>query len=63
MTQEEVGAAFDVMAGTLYMNNLKIHILFDLSATHLFITSKIVANLGKEAKRVEKRFYNRDTFR
>lgn len=63
MTQEDVGVAFNVMTGTLHMNNLKIDILFDLSATHLFITSRIIANLGKEAKKVEKWFYNKGTFR
>lgn len=54
MTQEDVGVTFNVMTGTLHMNNLKIDILFDSSATHLFITSRIIANLGKEAKKVEK---------
>jgi hypothetical protein len=33
------------------MNNLKIHALFDPGATHLFIASRVVANMGKETKR------------
>jgi len=53
---KNVIAASDVVAGTLRMNNLKIHALFDLVAIYAFITSRIVANLGKEAKRVKKGF-------
>ena len=53
---KNVIAASDVVAGTLRMNNLKIHVLFDPGAIYAFITSRIVANLGKEAKRVKKGF-------
>jgi hypothetical protein len=38
------------------MNNLKIHALFDLGATHLFISTRVVSNMGKEINRVEKGF-------
>jgi hypothetical protein len=38
------------------MNNLKIHALFDLGATHLFISTRVVSNMGKEIKKVEKGF-------
>jgi len=33
LTQEEVKAASDVVAGTLLMNNFNVHVLFDLGAT------------------------------
>jgi hypothetical protein len=33
LKQEEVRAASDVVAGTLLMNNLNMHVLFDPSAT------------------------------
>jgi len=44
---KNIRAAFDVVAGTLRMNNLKIRALFDPGAIYAFITSRIVANLGK----------------
>jgi len=34
MTQKETKAASDVMAGTLQLNSLSVHVLFD-SGTHL----------------------------
>lgn len=55
MTQEDIKASSDVIASTPQMNNLKIYVLFYLGATHSFITSRIVANMGKEARRVERR--------
>jgi hypothetical protein len=33
LKQEEVRAESDVVAGTLLMNNLNMHVLFDLGAT------------------------------
>jgi hypothetical protein len=47
MTQEEVRVAFNVVVSTLQMNNLKIHVLFDPSATYSFIVRRIVTKLGK----------------
>jgi len=44
------------MASTLQINNLKIHVFFYPGATHSFITSRIIGNLGKEAKRIQMRF-------
>jgi hypothetical protein len=45
LTQEEVRAASDVVAGTLPMNNFNVHVLFDPGATHSFIAKRIVIKL------------------
>jgi hypothetical protein len=54
MTQEDVRAASDVVAGMLHINDYQIHVLFYSSATHSFIANKKVTKLSKETKRVEK---------
>jgi hypothetical protein len=54
MTQEDVRAPSDVVAGMLQMNDYQMHVLFDSGATHSFITNKNVIKLSKETKRVEK---------
>jgi len=56
MTQEDVRAASDVVAGMLQMNEYQMHVLFDSGATHSFIANKSVTKLSKETKRVEKGF-------
>jgi hypothetical protein len=42
MTQEDVRAASDVVAGMLQMNDYQMHVLFDSGATHSFIANKNV---------------------
>ena len=54
MTQEDVRATSDVVAGMLQMNDYQMHVLFDSGATHSFIANKSVTKLSKETKRVEK---------
>jgi len=56
MTQKDVRAASDVVAGMLQMNDYQMHVLFDSGATHSFIANKNVTKLSKETKKVEKRF-------
>jgi hypothetical protein len=56
MTQEDVRAASDVVAGMLQMNDYQMHVLFDSSTPHFFIANKSVTKLSKETKRVEKGF-------
>jgi len=56
MTQEDVRATSDVVAGMLQMNDYQMHVLFDYDATHSFIANKNVIKLSKETKRVEKGF-------
>eukprot|EP00258_Populus_trichocarpa_P032172 XP_024448191.1 uncharacterized protein LOC112325619 [Populus trichocarpa] len=56
LTQEEVRAASDVVAGTLLMNNFNVHVLFDPGATHSFIAKRIVTKLRKGVEIVEKGF-------
>jgi len=56
MTQEDVRAASDVVAGMLHINDYQMHVLFDSGATHSFIANKKVTKLSKETKRVEKGF-------
>jgi hypothetical protein len=56
MTQEDVRAASNVVAGMVQMNDYQMHVLFDSGATHSFITNKNVTKLSKETKRVEKGF-------
>jgi hypothetical protein len=56
MTQKEVRAKSDVVAGMLQMNDYQMHVLFDSGATHSFIANKNVTKLSKETKRVEKGF-------
>jgi len=56
MTQEDVKAASDVVAGMLQMNDYQMHVLFDSGATHSFIANKNVTKFSKETKRVEKGF-------
>jgi hypothetical protein len=56
ITQEDVRAASDVVAGMLQMNDYQMHVLFDSGATHSFIANKNVTKLSKETKRVEKGF-------
>jgi hypothetical protein len=56
LTQEEVRAASDVVAGTLPMNNFNVHVLFDPGATHSFIAKRIVIKLRKGVEIVEKGF-------
>lgn len=63
MTHEDVRASSNVVTSTLQMNNFKIHVLFDMSVTHSFIASRIVANLGKRNKKGRKVVYNWNTFR
>ena len=38
------------------MNNFNVHMLFDPSATHLFITRRIVTKIRKRVKVIEKGF-------
>ena len=45
-----------MVEGTLLMNNLNVHVLFDPGAIHLFITRRIVTKLGKRVEVVEKGF-------
>jgi hypothetical protein len=42
LTQEEVRDVSDVVAGTLPINNFTMLVLFELGATHSFITRRIV---------------------
>jgi hypothetical protein len=57
LTQEEVRAASDVVAGTLLMNNFNVHVLFNPGATHSFIiVRRIVTKLRKGVEIVEKGF-------
>jgi hypothetical protein len=56
MTQEKVRATSNVMVGTLQINTLRVHVLFDPSATHSFISTRFVTKLRKEVQRIEKRF-------
>jgi hypothetical protein len=56
LTQEEIRAASDVVAGTLLMNNFNVHMLFDPGATHSFIAKRIVTKLRKGVEIVEKGF-------
>jgi hypothetical protein len=56
MTEEDVRAASDVVAGMLQMNDYQMHVLFDSGATYSFIANKNVTKLSKETKRVEKGF-------
>ena len=56
LTQEEVRAASDVVAGTLLMNHFNVHMLFDPGATHSFIAKRILTKLRKGVEIVEKGF-------
>jgi hypothetical protein len=56
MTQEKTRAAFDVVVGTLQLNSLSVHVLFDLGAAHSFVTNKLVGGLGKNSCRIENEF-------
>ena len=56
MTQEEVWAASDVVAGTLLMNNFNVHVFFDPGATHSFIARRIVTKLRNGVEVEEKGF-------
>jgi hypothetical protein len=56
LTQEEVRAASDVVAGTLLMNNFNVHVLFDPGSTHSFIAKRIVTKLRKGVEIIEKGF-------
>ena len=44
------------MACTLQLNSLSVHVLFDLSATHLFVANKLVGELGRNPCRIENEF-------
>jgi hypothetical protein len=46
LTREEVKVASDVVAGTQLMNNINV-LVFELGATHLFITRRIVTKIGR----------------
>jgi len=48
LTKEEVRVASDVIAGTLPINNFHMLVLFELGATHSFITRRIVTKYGEE---------------
>ena len=50
MTQEDVRAASDVVAGMVQMNDYQMHVLFDSGATQFFIANKNVTKLSKEIK-------------
>jgi hypothetical protein len=54
LTQEEIRAALDMVAGMLLMNNFNVYVLFDLGATYSFIASRIVTKLGKGVEIVKK---------
>jgi hypothetical protein len=56
MTQEETRATSDVVASTLQLNSLLVHVLFDLDATHSFVANKLVGGLGKNPCRIENEF-------
>jgi hypothetical protein len=45
-----------VVVGTLLLNDFKVHVLFDPSATHSFIAKRIVTKLRKGVEIVEKGF-------
>ena len=49
-------AASKVVAGTLQLNSLSIHVLFDLSATHLLVSNKLVGGIWRNPCRIENRF-------
>jgi hypothetical protein len=49
MTQEETRAASDVVAGTLQLNSLSIHVLFDSGATHSFVANKLVRGIREKS--------------
>jgi hypothetical protein len=48
MTQEDVRATSDMVAGMLQMNDYQMYVLFDSGATHSFIADKNVTKLSKE---------------
>jgi len=56
MTQEKTRAVSDVVAGTLQLNSLSVHVLFDLGATHSFVANKLVGGLRKNPCRIENGF-------
>jgi len=56
MTQEKTRAVSDVVAGTLQLNSLLVHVLFDLGATHSFVANKLVGGLRKNPCRIENGF-------
>ncbi|XP_052302021.1 uncharacterized protein LOC112323659 [Populus trichocarpa] len=56
LTQEEVRAASDVVAGTLLLNDFNMHVLFYPGTTHSFIAKRIVIKLRKGVEIVEKGF-------
>jgi len=45
-----------VVVGTLLMNNLNVHVLFDPSVTYSFIARKSVTKVGKGVEVIEKGF-------
>jgi hypothetical protein len=45
MTQEDVGAMPDVVAGTLQLGLIQVYALIDLGASHSFMAHRIVSNL------------------
>ena len=45
MTQEDVGAMPDVVAGTLQLGLIQVYALIDLGASHSFVAHQIVSNL------------------
>jgi hypothetical protein len=56
MTQEEVRVALNVVAGTLQLNSLPVHVLIDPGATHSFVANKIMGKIGKRPSRVKRGF-------
>jgi hypothetical protein len=45
MTQEDVGAMPDVVAGTLRLGLIQVYALIDPGASHSFVAHRIISNL------------------
>jgi hypothetical protein len=56
MTQEETRVAPDVVAGTLHLNFLPVHVLFDSRATHSFLSINLVGKLGEIFCKIDNEF-------
>jgi hypothetical protein len=56
MTQEDIRAASDVVAGMLQINSQVVYALIDPGATHSFVANRIVEKLGKCLNKVDKGF-------
>ena len=52
MTQEDVGAMPDVVAGTLQIGSIQVYTLIDLGVSHSFVAYWIVNNLNVSPSRL-----------